>query len=143
MGKFSLTQGSDHLAGESGQRPVRITFSFTSDEHQQLSLSHTDTTQRNITNSSPGQLQALLWSKSLYIQVTDTLVNMSKEVFVNLLEYAEEELECENVILCIPKSMSGINLLIRMFMYFGFVKLAPDALPIETEDTLYMITNFK
>jgi len=71
--------------------------------------------------------EAILYSNNLYLQIpANCLVETSKEAFVNLLEYAEEELKCQNVVLCLDKScVEKSNNLIRMFMYFGFYALSP------------------
>jgi len=59
----------------------------------------------------------------------------SKESFVRLLEFAEEELECTDVFVQFGKERSDRAHLIRTFMYFGFAMLAPDSasIPIERD----------
>lgn len=48
---------------------------------------------------------ALLFGGTLYLQVPEGLaIERSKEAFVNLLEFAEEELDCSQILICIPKS---------------------------------------
>jgi len=71
--------------------------------------------------------EAILYQNNLYLQIpAGVLFETSKEAFVNLLEYAEEELKCQNVIICLDKnSVKKSNNLIRMFMYFGFYALTP------------------
>ena len=52
----------------------------------------------------------------------------SKEAFVSLLEYAEEVLECSDVIVCFQKSQSintNYKTAIRNFLFVGFQPLAP------------------
>ena len=50
----------------------------------------------------------------------------SKEAFVSLLEYAEEVLECSDVIVCFQKCQSSnTKTAIRNFLFLGFQPLAP------------------
>jgi len=60
---------------------------------------------------------------------TGALPEGSKEIFVRILEYAEEELGCERVLVWFDKNSSDRALFIRTFMYFGFSLLAPDMIP--------------
>ena len=72
---------------------------------------------------------AVLWQGRLYIHVDPTQITNagSKEVFVSLLEYAEEVLECSHVIVCIDKQQSNnaTKMAIRNFLFLGFQPLAP------------------
>ncbi len=53
--------------------------------------------------SLPGW-DAVLWRGRLYVSVSaDQLCHGSKEAFVSLLEYAEDVLRCEHVIVCLVK----------------------------------------
>ena len=125
--KLLLWNGSNF--DEMTKDPVRITFSFTSSDQTIFNL------------------ESILWQSNLYLQITGNIsIEMSKKAFINLLEYAEVELGCRNVILCISKNRSDKNILVRMFMYFGFVILPPNSPFLKmgkTSDTLYMATNFK
>jgi ornithine decarboxylase antizyme 1 len=59
----------------------------------------------------------------------------SKELFVRVLEYAEEALGCERVLVRFSKACPDRALVIRTFMYFGFSLLAPDmTMPIGIDD---------
>jgi len=125
--KLPLINGSNF--DEETKDPIRITFSFTSPDQSIVSL------------------DSILWKGSLYLQIASNIsTEMSKEAFINLLEYAEVELNCSIVVLCFSKNRSDRNMLVRMFMYFGFVILPPNH-PLLTiggsNDTLYMATNFK
>jgi len=62
--------------------------------------------------------------RRLYLWVTQ-LPEGSKEAFVALLEYAEEVLGCSHVIVCFRKDRSDRAMLIRTFMFLGFVALPP------------------
>ena len=49
--------------------------------------------------------EAILYANNLYLQIpAGVLFETSKEAFVNLLEYAEEELKCQNVVICLDKN---------------------------------------
>lgn len=50
----------------------------------------------------------------------------SKECFVRILEFAEEELGVKQVLVEFHKDRKDRALLIRTFMYFGFTMLSPD-----------------
>ena len=53
----------------------------------------------------------------------------SKEAFVSLLEYAEEVLECSDVIVCFQKCQSSntnYKKAIRNFQFLGFQPLTPE-----------------
>lgn len=73
--------------------------------------------------------EAVLWRGRLYISVsTEQLCNGSKEAFVSLLEYAEDVLHCDHVIICLDKKTSNprdTKMAIRNFMFLGFKPLAP------------------
>lgn len=48
---------------------------------------------------------AVFWSGNLYIHLPNNMVmEGSKEAFIELLEYAEEELVCNNVVICFKKN---------------------------------------
>lgn len=92
--------------------------------------------------------EAILYNNNLYLQIpAGVLFETSKEAFVNLLEYAEEELKCQNVVICLDKnSVEKLNNLIRMFMYFGFSALSPShpLTPKNASDNLlFMAYNFE
>jgi hypothetical protein len=49
----------------------------------------------------------------------------SKEAFVSLLEFAEEKLGCEHILVAIPKRAKEQAALVRTFMFMGFTVLSP------------------
>lgn len=73
--------------------------------------------------------EAVLWRGRLYVSVsTEQLCNGSKEAFVSLLEYAEDVLHCEHVIICLDKNSTNprdTKMAIRNFLFLGFTPLAP------------------
>jgi ornithine decarboxylase antizyme 1 len=69
---------------------------------------------------------AVLWRGRLYVSVSaEQLHEGSKDAFVSLLEYAEEELKCSHVVVCVDKNIEGIKAVIRNFLFLGFQPLAP------------------
>lgn len=71
---------------------------------------------------------AVMWNGKLYVSVSSQqLTEGSKDAFVSLLEYAEEELQCSHVIVCLDKSVGEANMktVIRNFLFLGFQPLAP------------------
>jgi len=72
--------------------------------------------------------EAIVWKGRLYVLVDVSQMNDSgsKEAFVSLLEYAEEVLECSDVIVCFQKCQSSnTKTAIRNFLFLGFQPLAP------------------
>lgn len=79
-----------------------------------------------LTNSKVAQWNSVLWKRRLYVQVPDTgMCDGSKESFLTLLEFAEEELQCSHVIVCFNKNRPDKVALVRTFMFLGFSMLAP------------------
>ena len=91
----------------------------------------------------PVHWQATLLRETLYLHMpTQLLLNISKEAFVKLLEYAEDQLDCQTVVLSIDRNrIEQNNNLMRMFMYFGFTILPPGhplCLRGESDSKFYM-----
>jgi hypothetical protein len=70
----------------------------------------------------------ILWSgagdaqRSLFVQVSSaTFPEGSRESFVQLLEYAEEELECERVYMVFTADHQHREAIVKTFMFLGFV----------------------
>lgn len=69
---------------------------------------------------------AVLWHGRLYVNVSaEQMFQGSKDAFVALLEYAEEELKCSHVIICVDKNIEGVKAVVRNFLFLGFQPLAP------------------
>ncbi|CAF2094946.1 unnamed protein product [Rotaria magnacalcarata] len=73
----------------------------------------------------------LLWTiklrqDSLYVELPQQLNEGSKEMFVNLLEFADDVLHCKHAIVCFDKTRSDRASLVRTFMFLGFHILSPD-----------------
>lgn len=70
--------------------------------------------------------ETVLLGGKIFVEVPSGILPAgSKESFVTLLEFAEEELQCSHVIVCFNKNRSDRASLIRTFMFFGFVALPP------------------
>lgn len=69
---------------------------------------------------------------------TTVLPEGSKESFVRLLEFAEEDLHCRAVYVQFGKHRPDRSHLVRTFMYFGFSMLPPDALQADP-DSITMV----
>jgi len=85
---------------------------------------------------------AVLFKKTLYIDVPNELhPDASKEAFVTLLEYAEEELNCEQAIVRFFKDRGDSGSLIRTFKFLGFYLLpAGNGLEVPSDkDTVNMV----
>uniref|UniRef100_A0A1B0CKD8 Ornithine decarboxylase antizyme n=1 Tax=Lutzomyia longipalpis TaxID=7200 RepID=A0A1B0CKD8_LUTLO len=68
----------------------------------------------------------------------------SKQSFISLLDFAEEKLKCNSVILCMRKDREDRANLVRTFLFLGFQPLAPksDLAPQATDEgNLYLIYN--
>ncbi|XP_020901677.1 ornithine decarboxylase antizyme 1, partial [Exaiptasia diaphana] len=62
----------------------------------------------------------------LYVHVPeDEMLPGSKECFVSLLEYAEEELACTHVFVCLLKDRPDRASMMRTFMFMGFQTVKP------------------
>lgn len=65
-------------------------------------------------------------SNILYVALPKTLTHeASKQSFLSLLEFAEEKLDCDGVVLCIRKDRPDRHNLVKTFMFLGFSPLHP------------------
>ncbi|XP_035670096.1 ornithine decarboxylase antizyme 1-like [Branchiostoma floridae] len=82
--------------------------------------------QSRLTDSRLVEWQAVLWRSVLLVEIpAGILPDGSKESFVNLLDYAEEQLQCETVLICFKKDRNDRASLIRVFMFMGLEVVAP------------------
>lgn len=62
----------------------------------------------------------------LYVALPKTLTHeASKQSFLSLLEFAEEKLDCDGVVLCIRKDRPDRANLVKTFLFLGFSPLTP------------------
>lgn len=72
----------------------------------------------------------------------------SKQSFISLLEFAEDKLDVDAVVLCMPKNQPDRALLVQTFLILGFQplskksKLAPPA-EKGNEDNFFLIYNIE
>jgi len=70
--------------------------------------------------------ETTLINHCLYMELSPGILpDGSKESLVTLLEYAEEKLKCNNVVICFDKKRSDRVSLLRVFNFFGFQMLPP------------------
>ncbi|XP_076038939.1 ornithine decarboxylase antizyme [Oratosquilla oratoria] len=83
--------------------------------------------------------ETVVVGRCLYLSL-GALPDGSKEAFVALLEYAEDVLRCSNAIVCFKKDRNDRAVLIRTFMFLGFVAIPPGhpLAPINNEH-LYLL----
>lgn len=71
--------------------------------------------------------ETLLINRKLFVEIpSGILPEGSKQSFVTLLEYAEDQLGCSHVIVCLKKSRTDRASLVRTFMFLGFEVVAPN-----------------
>jgi len=86
---------------------------------------------RLVFNISPVAGLKVSWSTTLrdttlYVDLPQGILpDGSKESLVTLLEYAEEKLKCDHVVVCVDKGRSDRVSLLRVFNFFGFTVLPP------------------
>lgn len=125
---------AEDITTKSMREPVRVTFKMPSDG--QLD------NKNNCSQKVDLAWEALLWRGDLFLNIPDGIViEHSKEAFISLLEFGEELLKCNSIVVCFAKSRPERNVLMRMFMFLGFVTLTPNHPMVPQnadEDTIYM-----
>lgn len=96
--------------------------------------------QVSLTESIQVTWETLLVDQKLYVEVPNGILpDGSKESFVTLLEYAEDQLKCTHVIVCFKKNRTDRAALVRTFMFLGFALAAPGNPHVPTcGDLLFM-----
>ncbi|XP_064470384.1 ornithine decarboxylase antizyme 1-like [Ornithodoros turicata] len=87
------------------------------------------------------QWEAVLWQDKLHVQLPPVMPEGSRQAFVALLEFAEEQLSCQHVIVFFTKDRPDRASLVRTFMFLGLVMLSPGhplVPPNSSENHLYM-----
>lgn len=68
----------------------------------------------------------MLHKKTLYVEMPRVLLpEASKHSFMSVLEFAEERLECAQLVLHMRKTREDRQNLIRTFLFLGFQPLSP------------------
>ncbi|XP_050296343.1 ornithine decarboxylase antizyme 2 [Anthonomus grandis grandis] len=68
---------------------------------------------------------AVLLGDTLYVATPQHLAEGSREAFVALLEAAEDQLKCKNVVVVFSEDRADRANLVRTFMFLGFSLLNP------------------
>nr|XP_046909666.1 uncharacterized protein LOC124491101 [Dermatophagoides farinae] len=113
----------DELSKHSIKEPIKITVKIT------------------LLDSIEVQWESVLINEILYVYISQPPTGNSKEAFIALLEFAEEELHCKKVVVYLDKQNPDRNVMIRLFNFIGFVLLPPDhpAIPANgSDDMVYM-----
>jgi len=135
FGLISVTPCLEDLVGHSDESPIQMTFSY-------AWTSKACSSSPRLGSVNEVKWNAVLFKGILYLNVPDGLViERSKEAFVTLLEFAEEELDCSQILICFSKNRTERQSLMRMFMFLGFVLLPHQhpLIPIDAaDDKMYM-----
>lgn len=80
----------------------------------------------HVTASTHSMWDTVLVNNILYVSMPDKVSHeASKHSFISLLEFAEEKLECNAIILCMRKDRQDRPSLVRNFLFLGFQPLSP------------------
>lgn len=86
----------------------------------------------------------------LYVALPKQLTHeASKQSFLSLLEFAEEKLDCDGVVLCIRKDRTDRANLVKTFLFLGFSPLnpksplAPPQMQAQNDEHLFLIYNIE
>lgn len=86
-------------------------------------------------------------NNTLYVALPTVLVpEASKQSFITLLEFAEEKLDVDAVVLCMRKDRLDRPNLVRTFLFLGFQPLSPKsplAPPQNSDNNLFLIYNIE
>jgi len=105
---------------------VKISFRFRVNLNQTNSKTSTNNTTLSSCQEEGIIWDGYIWKGDLYLTIPDGLViERSKEAFIELLEFAEEELHCNCIIASFSKTRNDRVATMRMFMFFGFELLPP------------------
>lgn len=86
----------------------------------------------------------------LYVALPEQITHeASKQSFLSLLEFAEEKLDCDGVVLCIRKDRPDRANLVKTFLFLGFQPLNPKS-PLappqeygQNDDNLFLFYNIE
>jgi len=124
LGKYRSPPSIGELTKQSCNNPIRLTLNITLREQHDV------------------KWESILWRQNLFIHIpTAICLDNSKQAFISVLEFAEEELLCMQVIVYFNKNRTDRNVLVRLFSFIGFSVLPPNhslTPPNASEDLLYM-----
>jgi ornithine decarboxylase antizyme 1 len=91
------------------------------------------------------RLEAVYSQDNLYLHIPSGIIPLegSKEAFISMLEFAEDELKAKNVIISLAKDGQDKNGLLRLFRFLGFVLLPPNhsLATFGTDDLIFLAYN--
>jgi len=114
--------------GVSTQPPVRTTQSGNLNSLVRRNAAPTSNLcfEISLTDNIQVTWETVLVDRKLFVEVpSGILPDGSKESFVTLLEYAEDHLKCDHVIVCFKKNRADRACLVRTFMFLGFCAVPP------------------
>jgi len=124
LGKYRAPPSIGELTKQSRQHAIRLTLNI------------------RLLEGHDVDWEAIIWKENLFINIPNGIsLDNSKEAFIELLEFAEEELHCRRVTVYFGKNRTDRNVLIRLFSFIGFSVLAPNhnmSPEDASEDMLYM-----
>lgn len=95
-----------------------------------------------ITRDSEVTWESILFQNKLFIRIDASNPAISKMGFLGIMEYAEDVLKVNYIIVCFAKNNPVRQLLVRTFMYIGFGVISPGhkLIPQASSDTsnIYM-----
>lgn len=103
-----------------------------------------------VTETTFSVWETVLHNNTLYVELPRVLLpEASKHSFMSVLEFAEERLECAQLVLYMRKAREDRQNLIRTFLFLGFQPLSPkspfvreavpEVIPGEAGDNLYLM----
>lgn len=103
-----------------------------------------------VTESTFSVWETVLHNNTLYVELPRVLLpEASKHSFMSVLEFAEERLDCAQLVLYMRKSREDRQNLVRTFLFLGFQPLSPkspfvreavpEVIPGEAGDNLYLM----
>lgn len=88
-------------------------------------------------------------SNTMVLAPLEKIPSGFKESLVSLMEFGEEDLDCDNVAVVLKRDGPDRANLVKLFMYFGFELVAPNCLPkwingpSITEEYFFMISSLR
>jgi len=96
----------------------------------------------HLTDSLEGIWSTILHGKTLYVHIPiNTNGEASKDSFIRLLEYAEEKLQCENVVAYFQEDRHDAPSWMRAFLFLGF-SLLPPKHPLRPDNHGFIYMNY-
>jgi hypothetical protein len=82
---------------------------------------------------------ALVLNGRLFVSIPEGPVpHGGKECFIRLLDYAEEELKCQQVYVCCEKERPDRADVLRTFAFLGFTVVPPTLSPVDNPELVLM-----